>query len=74
MCQQQDVEKLSDVKAVVGQLYETLNCQEYNSVLEREVMAQLEQVMIELEPLEMVSKRIDKKTKNVCYNKVALKY
>ncbi|XP_063992000.1 calcium uniporter protein, mitochondrial [Diachasmimorpha longicaudata] len=46
------IDKLSDVQMTVCQLYETLHCQEYNSILERETVAELEQVMVELEPLE----------------------
>ncbi|XP_011312446.1 calcium uniporter protein, mitochondrial isoform X2 [Fopius arisanus] len=46
------IDKLSDVQIAVCQLYETLHCQEYNSILERETVAELEQVMLELEPLE----------------------
>ncbi|XP_015120148.1 calcium uniporter protein, mitochondrial [Diachasma alloeum] len=46
------IDKLSDVQMTVCQLYEALHCQEYNSILERETVAELEQVMLELEPLE----------------------
>ncbi|XP_044599342.1 calcium uniporter protein, mitochondrial [Cotesia glomerata] len=46
------MQKLSDVQVTVSQLYETLQCTEHNSILEREVIAELEQVMLELQPLE----------------------
>ncbi|XP_043273947.1 calcium uniporter protein, mitochondrial isoform X2 [Venturia canescens] len=55
----ESVDQLADVKTVVGQLYQTLNCHEHNSVLEREVMAQLEQVMLELEPLELKRQELE---------------
>lgn len=48
------MQKLSDVQVTVSQLYETLQCTEHNSILEREVIAELEQVMLELQPLEEV--------------------
>ncbi|XP_057338782.1 calcium uniporter protein, mitochondrial isoform X2 [Microplitis mediator] len=53
------MQKLSDIQVTVSQLYETLQCTEYNSVLEREVIAELEQVMIELEPLELKKQTLE---------------
>ncbi|XP_034941225.1 calcium uniporter protein, mitochondrial [Chelonus insularis] len=53
------VEKLSDVQVTVAQLYETFQCSEHNSILEREVIAELEQVMVELEPLELKKQELE---------------
>ncbi|KAK0182611.1 hypothetical protein PV327_000731 [Microctonus hyperodae] len=55
----QSIDKLSDVQVTISQLYETLHCQEYNSILEREVMAELDQVMVELEPLELKKQELE---------------
>ncbi|KAF7991233.1 hypothetical protein HCN44_002795 [Aphidius gifuensis] len=60
----ESVEKLSDVQLTVCQLYESLHCQEYNSILERDVITELEEVMIELEPLELKKQELEVAAEN----------
>lgn len=51
---QEDLQKLSDVQALVGQLYEAFHVREYNADMERAIIAELENVRLQLEPLEQV--------------------
>ncbi|KAL2716606.1 hypothetical protein V1478_014282 [Vespula squamosa] len=48
----EDMQKLSDVQILVGQLYETLQVREYHADMERQVLAELEAIKLELEPYE----------------------
>lgn len=49
---QEDLERLSSVRNLVGQLYAALNVDEHQLRLEREMLAELEKLHIELTPLE----------------------
>lgn len=48
----ENLENLSDIKTLVGQLYENLQVREHHAEMERQLMAELERVRLELEPLE----------------------
>lgn len=48
------MQKLSDVQMLIGQLYETMHVREYHADMEKEVLAELEAIKLELEPLEQV--------------------
>lgn len=56
-----DIEKLSDVRLLVSQLYETLNVKEYHAHKERELRTKLEQLQISLEPLEQQRMQLEKR-------------
>lgn len=51
---QEEMERLSDVQNLVMQLYEALNVGEHHLKKERHILAQLEQLQIQLIPLEQV--------------------
>lgn len=51
---QEELERLSDVKNLVHQLYEALNVEEHQLKKERELSSQLEELKVELEPMEQV--------------------
>ena len=51
---QEEIERLSDVKNLVHQLYEALNVEEHQLKKERELCGQLEELKVELEPMEQV--------------------
>lgn len=46
---------MSDVRMLIGQLYETLHVREHYATMEKQVLAELEAVRLELEPLEQVN-------------------
>ncbi|KZC09595.1 Calcium uniporter protein, mitochondrial [Dufourea novaeangliae] len=48
----ENVEKLSDVQTLIGQLYEAFHVREHYSDMEKQVLAELETVRLELEPME----------------------
>ncbi|XP_076281631.1 mitochondrial calcium uniporter [Lasioglossum baleicum] len=48
----ENIEKLSDVQKLIGQLYEAFHVREYSADMEKQVLAELETVRLELEPLE----------------------
>ncbi|KAG7200435.1 hypothetical protein KM043_017885 [Ampulex compressa] len=48
----EDMQKLSDVQVLVGQLYESLHVREHHSDMEKRVLQELEDIKLELEPLE----------------------
>ncbi|XP_031843792.2 mitochondrial calcium uniporter isoform X1 [Nomia melanderi] len=48
----ESVEKLSDVQILVGELYEVFHVREHYASMEKQVLAELEAVRLELEPLE----------------------
>ncbi|KAL0266278.1 UNVERIFIED_CONTAM: hypothetical protein PYX00_008870 [Menopon gallinae] len=48
----EELERLSDVKNLVHQLYEALNVEEHQLKKERELCVQLEELKVELEPME----------------------
>lgn len=48
------MERLSGVRTLVSQLYESLNVEEHQLKKERELMAKMEALKIKLEPLEKV--------------------
>lgn len=52
---QEEVRRLSDVRNLVNQLYEALNVEQHQLNKERELYGQLEELKVELEPLEQVS-------------------
>ena len=54
---QEEVRQLSDVRNLVNQLYEALNVEEHQLNKERELCGQLEELKVELEPLEQVSRK-----------------
>lgn len=51
---QEDLQKLGDVQALVSQLHEAFHVREYNAEMERSVIAELEDVRLQLVPLEQV--------------------
>lgn len=48
------MERLSGVRTLVSQLYESLNVEEHQLKQERELLAKLEELKVKLEPLEKV--------------------
>lgn len=48
------MERLSGVRTLVSQLYESLNVEEHQLKQERELLAKLEGLKVKLEPLEKV--------------------
>lgn len=48
------MERLSGVRTLVSQLYESLNVEEHQFKQERELLAKLEELKVKLEPLEKV--------------------
>lgn len=55
---QEDLQKLGDVQALVGQLFEAFNVREYNIDMERSVIAELENIRLQLAPMEQVKKNM----------------
>ncbi|EEB12488.1 conserved hypothetical protein [Pediculus humanus corporis] len=53
----EEIERLSDVKNLVHQLYEALNVEEHQIKKERELCTRLEELKLELEPMEEVKKK-----------------
>ncbi len=53
------MEKLSDVRILIAQLYESLNVKEYHVHKEQELLHKLEQLQSSLEPLEEVSQNFE---------------
>ncbi|XP_011161228.1 calcium uniporter protein, mitochondrial [Solenopsis invicta] len=51
-CTTEDLQKLGDVQALVAQLYEAFNVREYNIDMERSVVAELEDIRLQLVPME----------------------
>lgn len=51
---QEDMERLSGVRTLVSQLYESLNVEEHQLIKERELLAKMEALKVKLEPLEKV--------------------
>lgn len=51
---QEDLQKLGDAQALVAQLYEAFNVREYHVDMERAVIAELEDIRLQLEPMEQV--------------------
>jgi len=48
------MERLSGVRTLVSQLYESLHVEEHQLKKERELLAKLEDIKVKLEPLEKV--------------------
>lgn len=48
------MERLSGVRTLVSQLYESLNVEEHQLKKERELIAKMEELKVKLEPLEKV--------------------
>ncbi|XP_050421830.1 calcium uniporter protein, mitochondrial isoform X2 [Adelges cooleyi] len=55
----EDLERLSGVRTLVSQLYESLNVEEHQIKKERELLAKIEDLKIKLEPLEKKRQSID---------------
>lgn len=51
---QEDLQKLGDVQALVAQLYEAFHVREYQVDMERSVIAELEDIRLQLVPMEQV--------------------
>lgn len=51
---QENLQKISDVQTLVGQLYEAFHVREYSADMERAVIAELEDIRLQLVPLEQV--------------------
>ncbi|XP_020279744.1 calcium uniporter protein, mitochondrial isoform X2 [Pseudomyrmex gracilis] len=51
-CTTEDLRKLGDVRALIGQLYEAFHVREYNVDMERSVIAELEDIRLQLVPME----------------------
>ena len=47
--------ELSDVKTTIAQLYSSLNVEEHQRLREKELLARLENVKVQLQPYEAVS-------------------
>ncbi|XP_050542230.1 calcium uniporter protein, mitochondrial [Daktulosphaira vitifoliae] len=56
---QEDMERLSGVRTLVSQLYESLNVEEHQIKKERELLSKLEDIKLKLEPLEKKRQSID---------------
>lgn len=52
---QDDIEKLSDIKLLISQLYESFNVKEYHAHKEHELLTKIEKIQCSLKPLEDVS-------------------
>ncbi|XP_066586594.1 calcium uniporter protein, mitochondrial isoform X1 [Prorops nasuta] len=57
----EDIQKLSDVQETVAKLYETLHVREYHVEMEKQVLAELEQIRLQLEPLEQQLRELEQK-------------
>ncbi|XP_025202439.1 calcium uniporter protein, mitochondrial [Melanaphis sacchari] len=55
----EDMERLSGVRTLVSQLYESLNVEEHQLKKERELLAKMEELKVKLEPLEKKRQSID---------------
>ncbi|XP_052829949.1 calcium uniporter protein, mitochondrial isoform X4 [Octopus bimaculoides] len=55
----ESVEKLSDIKMLVSQLYSTLNIEQYQLERENDLLQRLEDLKLQLEPLEKVKKDLE---------------
>lgn len=55
---QEDLQKLGDVQALVAQLYEAFHVREYHIDMERSVVAELEDIRLQLVPMEQVKKML----------------
>lgn len=64
-CTTEDLQKLGDVQALVAQLYEAFNVREYHIDMERSVIAELEDIRLQLEPMEQKLQEIQ----NAAYKK-----
>ncbi|KAF0760582.1 calcium uniporter protein, mitochondrial [Aphis craccivora] len=50
----EEMERLSGIRTLVSQLYESLNVEEHQLKKERELLAKMEELKVKLEPLEKV--------------------
>ncbi|XP_050600815.1 calcium uniporter protein, mitochondrial isoform X1 [Bombus affinis] len=55
----ENIEKLSDVRTLIGQLYESFHVREHYATMEKHVLEELEAVRLELEPLEQKLQELD---------------
>ncbi|CAI9714751.1 Hypothetical predicted protein [Octopus vulgaris] len=55
----ESVEKLSDIKMLVSQLYSSLNIEQYQLERENDLLQRLEDLKLQLEPLEKVKKDLE---------------
>lgn len=55
---QEDLQKLGDVQALVAQLHEAFHVREYHVDMERSVVAELEDIRLQLVPMEQVKRKI----------------
>lgn len=55
----ENIEKLSDIQTLIGQLYETFHVREHHVNMEKHVLTKLEAVRLELEPLEQKLQEIE---------------
>ena len=55
----EDAETLSDVKELLSKLYSTLHVEEYQLQREKELQARLEDLKMQIAPLEQVSPHTD---------------
>lgn len=53
---QEDLQKLGDVQALVAQLHEAFHVRDYHIDMERSVVAELEDIRLQLVPMEQVKK------------------
>ncbi|XP_071568070.1 calcium uniporter protein, mitochondrial [Temnothorax nylanderi] len=64
-CTTEDLQKLGDVQALVAQLYEAFHVREYSVDMERSVVAELEDIKLQLVPMEQKLQEIQ----NAAYKK-----
>ncbi|KAL0133032.1 hypothetical protein PUN28_000642 [Cardiocondyla obscurior] len=64
-CTTEDLQKLGDVQALVAQLYEAFQVREYHIDMERSVIAELEDIRLQLVPMEQTLQEIQ----NAAYKK-----
>ncbi|XP_024876555.1 calcium uniporter protein, mitochondrial [Temnothorax curvispinosus] len=64
-CTTEDLQKLGDVQALVAQLYEAFHVREYSVDMERSVVAELEDIRLQLVPMEQKLQEIQ----NAAYKK-----
>ncbi|XP_049840494.1 calcium uniporter protein, mitochondrial [Schistocerca gregaria] len=56
---QEELQRLSDVRNLVNQMYEALNVEEHQLHKERELCSQLEELKVELEPMEQKRQELE---------------
>ncbi|KAK3089077.1 hypothetical protein FSP39_000592 [Pinctada imbricata] len=59
----EEVKDVSEVKSLIGKLYSTLNVEEYQIQEEKKLLAQLEELQLQIAPMEKMKHELDLKAK-----------